>query len=183
MNLSEWEMVHFKRIMDPTTLYPFLDRLSIHYEHHAHVPVFTSEQARRLIPTLPGAAAKNLFLGDKKGRRYFLLVLEDTKKVDLKILANGLGLPKLSLASPRRLMEYLGVEPGAVSLLALVNDYNRQVEVLIDKDIWQAQALQCHPLVNTATLVISMRDVKRFLQATGHTLRALEMGPFLAPSP
>ena len=155
--------------MDNKKLLQFLDHLSISYEFHEHKAVYTSEQARQLIPKLPGVPAKNLFLRDKKGNQHFLLTLEDTKAVDLKSLAAKLGISKLSLASPERLMEILGIEPGAVSLLALVNDVANKVRLLADREVWQADQLQCHPLVNTATLVISHQDIIKFLELTGHT--------------
>jgi Ala-tRNA(Pro) deacylase len=71
--------------MDSTSLLKYLEQLSIHYEYHEHVAVYTSEQARRLIQPLAGASAKNLFLRDKKGKRYFLLTLTDTKTLNLKL--------------------------------------------------------------------------------------------------
>jgi len=81
----------------------------------------------------------------------------------------------LSLASPERLEKHLGVTPGAVSLMAIVNDREGKVEVLIDRDIWEAGALQAHPLVNTATLVIPMEGIKTFLSATNHTARIIHI--------
>jgi len=161
--------------MDSAALLRYLDSLSIPYERHEHVAVYTSEQARRLIAPLPGASAKNLFLRDKKGQRHILLTLDDRKTLSLRALAGQLGLSKLSLASAERLHERLGVEPGAVSLMALVNDPARSVEVLIDRDIWQAEAMHCHPLINTATLVIPLSGIRAFLAATGHTARLVDI--------
>jgi len=102
--------------MDSESLYHFLDDHLILYERHEHVAVYTSAQARRLIPTLPGISAKNLFLRTKKDTRYYLLAFPDNKSVNLKSLASVLGLPRLSLASPERLMDILGIKPGAVSI-------------------------------------------------------------------
>ncbi len=161
--------------MDLPALLQYLNLLSIKYEYHEHVAVYTSEQARRLIPPLAGASAKNLFLRDRKGHRHFLLSLPDTKVMDLKSLAASLGLSGLSLASPERLLKYLGITPGAVSLMALVNDTQDKVEVLVDDDLWQADYLQCHPLVNTATLVISLQDIKKFIASTGHSVRLVRI--------
>ena len=155
--------------MDTCALLEFLDQCNIAFEFHEHVAVYTSQQARDLIAPLPGASAKNLFLRDKKGKRHFLLTVDDLKTVNLKELAASQGISGLSLASPERLMNHLGVTPGAVSLMALVNDKDRQVEVLIDEDLWSADALHAHPLVNTATLVIPMDGIRSFLSATGHT--------------
>lgn len=155
--------------MDTSALLQFLDNHRITYTFHKHMAVFTSEQARELIGPLPGASAKNLFLRDKKGKRHFLLTVDDTKNINLKSLSVSQGISGLSLASPERLMKYLGVTPGAVSIMSLVNDTESQVEVLIDECLWSADALQCHPLVNTATLVIPIDGIKAFLAATNHS--------------
>jgi Ala-tRNA(Pro) deacylase len=86
-----------------------------------------------------------------------------------------LGVSKLGFASPQRLARYLGVDPGSVSLLGLVNDANNEVEVVIDETLWQAQAFGCHPLVNTSTLVISREGIQRFFETTGHQIRILDV--------
>lgn len=161
--------------MDTPALLEFLDQHQIAYEFHEHVAVYTSQQARDLIAPLPGASAKNLFLRDKKGKRHILLTVDDLKKVNLKSLAATQGISGLSLASPERLMTYLGVTPGAVSIMALVNDTGHQVELLIDEDLWSADALHAHPLINTATLVISMDGIRTFLAATGHTPKLVKI--------
>jgi Ala-tRNA(Pro) deacylase len=161
--------------MDTRQLLEFLDQHQIRYSYHEHVAVFTSQQARELIEPLPGASAKNLFLRDKKGKRHFLLTVDDQKTVNLKSIAASHGISGLSLASPERLMTHLGVTPGAVSLMALVNDPEGRVEVLIDQDLWSADALHAHPLVNTATLVIPLEGIKTFLSATNHSTRSVKI--------
>jgi len=115
--------------MDSESLYHFLDDHLILYEKHEHVAVYTSEQARRLITNLPGISAKNLFLRTKNNTRFFLLAFPDKKSMNLKSLASKLGLPRLSLASPEKMKDILGIEPGAVSLLALIIETNKEVEV------------------------------------------------------
>jgi Ala-tRNA(Pro) deacylase len=163
-------------MMDSAALFQYLDQLGIHYVRHDHVAVYTSEQLRQVESPLSGVSTKNLFLRDKKGTRHFLLILDDTKSLDLKALASKLGTTTLSLGSAERLMARLGVEPGSVSLLAVVNDAEHKVEVLMDRGVWQAEALQCHPLINTASLQISLADVKRFFEATGHAVRLVDIG-------
>ncbi len=149
-------------------IYQFFAEHSIQYERHDHPPVFTVEQANRLVPHLRGAKTKNLFLRDKKGQCHFLVVVGHEKSVDLKVLSSLLKVGKLNLASPDRLQQYLGVEPGAVSILGVVNDLECQVRFIVDRDLWKAKAFQCHPLVNTSTVVIPNADLKRFLDLTGH---------------
>ena len=92
---------------------------------------------------------KNLFLRDKRGERHILVVVPHEKSVDLKAFAAVLGIKKLALASPDRLKEHLGIEPGAVSILGIVNDKRKKVEVVVDQAVWKADTWQCHPLVNT----------------------------------
>ena len=133
------------------------------------------EQALRLVPPLPAAKTKNLFLRDRKGRRHFLVAVGYEKAVNLKALASLLGVSKLGFASAERLQRYLGVDPGSVSILGVVNDVDQEVEVIVDKDLWGAKAFQCHPLVNTSTLVISRDDIQRFLEITGHPVRLLDV--------
>jgi len=91
--------------------------------------------------------------------------------VDLKRVSEVAESSKLSFGSADRLKKHLGIEPGSVSLLALYNDPDGQVEVLIDKDLWQEEALLCHPLQNTSTLRVPRQDMERFFQATGHNFQ------------
>jgi Ala-tRNA(Pro) deacylase len=154
-------------------IYRFLEANDIAYERHDHPPVFTVEEAGRLVPPLPGIKIKNLFLCDEKGRHHFLVVVGFDKSIDLKALSATLGVKKIRFGSPKRLKKYLDLTPGAVTVLSVVNDPNRLVKVVIDQEVWQADALQCHPLVNTSTLVISLEGIRRLLEATGHEPRIL----------
>jgi Ala-tRNA(Pro) deacylase len=158
-----------------TKLISILSALSIPYEQIEHPPVYTSEQARRLVPKQSASSAKNLFLKDKKSRNFYLLVFDDQKKLNIKELSKQIGSTRLSLASPEQLDQLLEVEPGAVSLLALVNDPDQVVQLLFDRELWETNSLQCHPLVNTETLVIPMRAVRRFLEYVGHKVRLVDL--------
>ncbi len=154
-----------------TDIYGFLEENGIDYRHVEHPAVYTVAEANRLVPELPGEKTKNLFIRDAKGKRHFLVVVPAEKQVDLKGLKEALGTTKLGFASADRLQRYLGVEPGAVTLLGVVNDAARAVEVVVDRALWEADAIQSHPLVNTATLVLPQASVRRFLSATGHEVR------------
>ncbi len=151
----------------------FLDRHGIVYQRHDHPPVYTVEDVQRLVPPLPAARTKNLFFRDPKGRRHFLVVMADDKRVDIRKLAGVIGIKRMSFGSADRLKDHLGVDPGAVSLLALVNDGQHRVELFMDESLWETGAFQFHPLVNTATLVIEKEQVRRFLEATGHRLHLI----------
>ena len=156
------------------SIYDFLQTHAIGYERCDHDAAFTIADVERLVP-LAGARTKNLFLRDKKGTRQALVVVRADKPVDLRLLAERTGFERPSFGSPDRLRKFLGIEPGAVSLLALVNDVAHGVEVFIDRDLWSDRAMQCHPLVNTATLALTHEGIEQFLRATGHTYRLVEV--------
>ena len=142
---------------------------------HAHPPVMTVAESERLVPPLPGARTKNLFLRDRKGARHFLVTVPHALAVDLDALGAALAAGRLGFASPERLRRHLGIAPGSVSLLALVNDGARAVEFVIDRTLWDAAAVQAHPLRNDATMIVAHADLERFLAATGHVPRVIDV--------
>ena len=158
----------------------FLSKHGIHPVRHEHPPVMTVEESLRLVPKLPGAKTKNLFLRDKKGRRHFLVTVPHDVAVDLGALGASLGVGGVGFASAERLQKHLGIKPGSVSLLGLVNDEAHAVEFVIDRLLWEAEAVQAHPLTNTATMVVAHADLERFLAATGHAPRVIDV-PVGAP--
>ena len=156
-------------------IFELLERLSIPYERIDHPPVYTSEEGRRLVPYHSAKAAKNLFLRDKKGKRHLLMVVDDQKLVQFHDIERQTGFTHLSMGSSARLERYLGVKPGAVSLLALINDSEGMVEVLIDRDLWAGEQIQAHPLVNTATVIMAIRDMTKFIEYSGHSIQFVDV--------
>jgi Ala-tRNA(Pro) deacylase len=156
-------------------IFRFLEENGIVYERSNHPAVFTCEEAQRLVPPMPGAKTKNIFVRDKKGKRHFLVVVGYEKMVDMKSLSLLMGVSQLTLASPDRLKRYLGVDPGSVTILALINDTQRNVEVVFDKALWHSLSFRCHPLVNTSTLAISKEGIERFLELTSHKVTVLDV--------
>jgi len=152
----------------PVDIFAMLAAQGITYQRYDHEAVFTCEEADRAVPPTGAAHTKNLFLRDKKGQRHWLVVTLCEKAIDLRQVAEVIGGDRLSFGSSDRLQRYLGVTPGAVTILALVNDPGGEVMLFIDEDVWNASAVQAHPLVNTSTLVISQGDLRRFISATGH---------------
>lgn len=153
-------------------IYEVLEKLEIPFEEYRHGAVFTCEEAAKL-PPIPGIATKNLFLRDRKGQRHFLVTAAVDTEVSLKLLAERLGTTGLSLASPERLLKHLGITPGAVSPLALVHDQPREVTFVLDEKVLSAEQISCHPGVNTATIVISTKDLQLFLSRLGYALNLL----------
>lgn len=155
-------------------IYSFLSIHNIPYERFDHEAVFTCQQASELCPAMPGQPIKNLFLYDKKTEQHFLIVVPNEKRVDLKELKHQLKVPNLSFASEERLKKFLGVDPGSVTILGLINDATQKITVILDAQL-KNKALQCHPLVNTATLVIPFDGIEKFITLTHHTYQFLDI--------
>jgi Ala-tRNA(Pro) deacylase len=163
-------------LVPPSRLFALLDQLQIAYDRYDHAPVHTCEQAEAEVPNVDAVQTKNLFLRDKRGRRHLLLVTSCTKAVDLKAFCEQAGADNLSFASPERLTRYLGVEPGSVTVLGLFVDSNRAVELFVDADVWQTPRWRCHPMVNSATLVLTREAIEAFLVHTGHRPTVVTLG-------
>lgn len=149
----------------------YLAALAIPFTRHEHPPVATVAEAEQYWGAIEALHAKNLFLRDQKGLRHFLVVLGFTRRADLRGLGETFGAGKLGFASPERLQTFLGLTPGSVSPFGLINDRTHLVEVAIDSAIRTAPRVAFHPNVNTATLVLSGGDFKRYLTAVGHQVR------------
>ncbi|MDX2445977.1 MAG: prolyl-tRNA synthetase associated domain-containing protein [Desulfobacterales bacterium] len=157
------------------TFFQFLENNQIAYKRHDHPAVYTVEEADQLVPELSAAKTKNLFLRDDKGKRHFLVVVPGHKQVNLKLLKDRMGVKRISFGSPERMKKHLGIEPGAVSIMALYHDKAHAVELFVDQELWKAESFQCHPLVNTATLEITRENLTRFLEITGHEMKTIEV--------
>ena len=161
--------------LSPEDLFARLEALGIATRTTDHEPVFTVEESRSLRGRIAGAHTKNLFLRDNK-KTFFLVTLEEERAVDLKRLRGLIGAKGgLSFASPEALLEHLGVRPGSVSPLAAVNDAAGAVRVFLDKDLLAAEAVNCHPLVNTKTTTIAPAYLVAFLKSTGHEPQSLDL--------
>jgi Ala-tRNA(Pro) deacylase len=155
----------------PSDLFGYLDRLGIVYTTVTHPALFTVEQSRALRGTIPGGHTKNLFLKDKKGALFLVTALEDAV-IELKSLHRRLGAyGRFSFGSADLMRAALGIEPGAVTPFAAINDAERRVSVVLDVALMRHDTINCHPLTNTMTTSIARADLLRFLEATGHPPR------------
>src|SRR3954451_20927447 len=161
----------------PDELFGFLDKLGIAYRTVEHPPLFTVEQSQSLRGKIPGAHTKNLFLKDKKGSLFLVSALEDAP-IELKSLHRALSAGgRFSFGSAELMRQALGIEPGAVTPLAAMNDRDRRVTVVLDAELMRHEIINCHPLVNTMTISMSASDLLRFLEATGHDPRIEPVAP------
>lgn len=154
----------------PTTsgaVMAILDALGAEYVLHTHPPLRTVADSQQLRGEIEGVHIKNLYLRDNKKKNY-LVVAEESRAIDLKNLGQEIGASRLSFGSADRLMEFLGVRPGAVSPLTLVNDKERRVHLVIDRAVTSANRVNVHPLVNDKTLTLSITGLQQMLEQTGH---------------
>jgi Ala-tRNA(Pro) deacylase len=160
--------------LSPDDLFRRLDALGIRHRTYTHPAVFTVAEAVALRGALPGGHCKSLFLEDRKGGFWLIVVLEE-RRLDLKALSIRLEAPRFSFASPAKMRAVLGVDPGSVTPFALVNESAAAVEVVLDAEMLRHDPLNYHPLVNTATTAVSPEDLLRFLAACGHRPRTLDL--------
>src|SRR6267143_6398069 len=159
-------------MQSPQQLFARLEQLGIAERTVEHPPVFTVEEAKALRGDLPGHHIKNLFLRNKKEEMWLVVTLED-RPIDLKRLGEVLGAGRLSFGSPERLARHLGIDPGSVTPLSLINDSARIVHLALDRGL-ETHLVNVHPLVNTMTTAVAAADLLRFFSATGHAPRWLD---------
>lgn len=149
-------------------LFNRFDELGIETSTVRHPPVFSVEDNREQRGDIPGGHCKSLFLKDKKGVIWLIVMLEDGR-LDIKSLQQKLGSARLSFGKPELMREVLGVEPGSVTPFSLINSSARDVRVVLDQRMMAEALLNYHPLHNEATTTIAAADLLSFLKACGHT--------------
>jgi Ala-tRNA(Pro) deacylase len=170
--------------MSPATeddLFARFDALGIKHTTTRHRPVFTVEEGADLKAQMPGGHSKNLFLKDKKGAIFLLCALGDTA-IDLNAVSKALGAGRFSFGSAERLKNYLGVEPGSVTIFALINDPDRRVTLVLDEALLAHDPVNFHPLKNDATTAIGPADLLKFIASLGREPIRLSFDPNGVPS-
>ncbi len=160
----------------PEDLLAYLAGLGVETSTVEHPPLFTVEEAQALRGEIPGGHTKNLFVKDKKGR-LFLLVLGEATEVDLKRVHERIGgQGRVSFGSADLLEEVWGVRPGAVTPFGAINDRDGRVSVVLDEAMMAHERLNFHPLVNTRTTGLASADLVKFLRAAGHEPLIVALG-------
>jgi Ala-tRNA(Pro) deacylase len=147
---------------DRDRLLAWMAEQGIEHVTHDHPAVFRVEEGLELKAALPGAHTKNLFLKDKKGRLWLISARQDTV-IDLKRAPAAIGSDRLSFGNETLMWETLGVRPGSVTALGLINDLDRRVTFVLDRRLWDADTVNFHPLTNTATTTLDQAAFRRVL--------------------
>lgn len=156
--------------------YDFLDTLGVAYERIDHEAADTMEVCAEIDKALGALICKNLFLCNRQGTDFYLLMMPGDKPFKTKELSSQIGSARLSFARREKMLEYLDILPGAVSVLGLANDRAHRVQLLVDEDVLRGEYVGCHPCVNTTSLKIKTADIfEKILPATGHTVRRVTL--------
>ena len=178
------ELVHGRpentdgRLPREIRVYDFLDGIGVSYDRvdHPEMPAFTMEVCREIDRTLGTVMCKNLFLTNRQQTKFYLLLMPDAKPFKTKELSAQINSARLSFASGEQMLRFLDIEPGAASLMGLINDAGGQVRLLVDEDLLKEEWLGCHPCVNTSSLRIRTEEAfGKFLSACGHEMTAVKL--------
>ena len=146
----------------------WLEKHNINYKLYTHPAVFTVPEAKIHSGHISGSHCKNLLLKNKKSGQLYLVTIPYDKNLDLKEFRKMISAPKVRFAGEEELSEVLGITPGAVSPLGLINDKDNKVIFWIEQNLWNSELICCHPNVNTETLQIPNEDFHRLIKATGN---------------
>ena len=161
------EDMSFDRHPSEPALYALLDELGLHHHTEEHAAVFTVAESADIKARLPGGHSKNLFLKDKAGD-YVLVSALGSTQIKLNQLHKHIGTKRLSFGKPEALLELLGVVPGSVTIFSILNDTEHKVRLILDKALFEYEAVWFHPMRNTASTRIKPADIISFAEAVGH---------------
>ena len=152
-----------------------LKEINIKYKLVEHTPVYTIKEMDALGEIFDNAKiCKNLFLRDQKGKRHFLIVVPEEKRVPLSEIPEKIGSTRLSFASEERLMKYLKLTPGSVTPLAVINDEENEVEVFLDEDLKKEKLLGVHPCENISTVIITVKDLEKYIESCNNKYKYIK---------
>lgn len=157
------------RFLREIQTYDLLDRLGIEYERVDHEAAMTVEDCAGVDELLGIEICKNLFLTNSQKTNFYLLLMPGKKRFVTKEFCAQIQSPRLSFGSAELMEDLLGLTPGSVSIMGLMNDEEHRVRLAIDREVYKAEYFGCHPCINTSSLKLRAKDVwEKFLPAVGH---------------
>ena len=157
------------RLAREVRVYDFLDELGIEYVRTDHEPAQTMEDCNKIDKVLDVLICKNLFLCNRQKTVFYLLLMPGDKPFKTKELSSQINSARLSFAGEDKMLEFLDIQPGAVSVMGLMNDKENNVKLLVDEDVLKDEFIGCHPCVNTSSIKLRTEDVfDKFLKAVNH---------------
>ena len=157
------------RLEREVRVYDLLEKLGIEYERTDHEEANTMEKCNEIDKILDTIICKNLFLCNRQQTEFYLLMMPGDKPFKTKYITKQLGCSRLSFAPSEKMLEYLDIKPGAVSIMGLMNDKDNKIQLVIDKPVVESETLGCHPCVCTSSLKFKTKDIiEKFLPAVHH---------------
>lgn len=152
-----------------------LDALGIAYKRYEHPCALTMEDCTDIGADVGAHHCKNLFLCNRQGTEFYLMMIRGDKKFKTAVVSKLLGVSRLSFCTPEQLMDKLGLLPGSVTVLGLLNENARDVTVVVDEEVAHFPMVCVHPCVSTASLAISGGDLMKFVRSTGNRIEMLDI--------
>ena len=165
---ADWQ----QRLPKEIRVYELLDSLGIAYQRIDHEAAMTMEACAAIDEALEATICKNLMLCNRQNTDFYLLLIPGNKQFKTSVLSKQIGSSRLSFASAEYMEQYLDITPGSLSILGLMNDMERHVQLLIDEDVLKGEYIGCHPCINTSSLRIRTEDLmQKIIPAMGHEPR------------
>ena len=152
-----------------------LQELGLAFDVVEHPPAFTTEQADSYIEGMEGVRTKSMFLTNRKKTQYYLLIMDDKKRLDMNDFKVKVGADRIRMASLASLAEKMNLPAGTVSPFGLLNNEEKDIQVYFDKDIVSEDIMTFHPNTNEKTIFISTEDLFKFLKDLGYSYQVLEL--------
>lgn len=156
-------------------VYDNLDKLNIKYEIVNHPPALTTKDADDFIEGKDGVRSKTMFMSDGKKRNFYLLILDESKRLDIKKIGESIGEKSLRMCSAENLKEKMNLQFGIVSPFGLLNNKEKDIKIYFDKELINEEIITFHPNENTATVFLKIVDVFKFLDYLGYKYELIEM--------
>ncbi|MFV0517555.1 MAG: prolyl-tRNA synthetase associated domain-containing protein [Aminipila sp.] len=156
-------------------VYETLKKMNITYDLIEHPPALTTEEADSYIVGKPGARTKSLFLSNRKKNAYYLVIMDDKKRLDMKKLGEIVNEKGMSFSAPEKLMEKMSLTPGAVSLFGLLNNPEHDIRLCIDREMLSEKYMSFHANDNTKTIIISTEDMFTFITTLGYEFSIIDL--------
>ena len=157
--------------------YDFLDGLGIEYDRIDHAPATGEDPSllEEIEASLEARICNNLFLANRQRTKFYMLMLPSDKRFRSSVVSKQAGSSRLHFAEPEYMEEMIDCAPGSASIMGLINDRDRRVQLLVDEDILKSEYVGCHPCINTSSLRIKTADLfEIFLKAVDHDYIAVQ---------
>ncbi|MGM9589207.1 MAG: prolyl-tRNA synthetase associated domain-containing protein [Faecousia sp.] len=157
------------RLDKEVRVYDLLDKLQVPYQRIDHEAAMTMEACQEIDKVLDATICKNLLLSNRQCTSFYLLMMPGEKSFKTSVFSKQIGSSRLSFADPRYMEEYLDITPGSLSVMGLMNDTDRHVQLMIDEDVLKGEYIGLHPCINTSSLRLRTKDLmEKIIPAMGH---------------